>query len=227
MADTPKIYGAITNAMGKIDAIAKGKKNTEQGYNFRGVDEAMNALNPVLAESGIFPVFHDIEVILFDSVTSKAGKQGFHTIRRYTFRLYASDGSFVEVKTEGQAIDYGDKTITKAQSVAYREMLYKTFVAPFEKSDDIEETNHELEDPRHANREALAEMLLEEVASAATSEDLKAAYDHAKSAAKEIGQANLDHITQCIKARKVELASTEVLENQTEPTQQVAEQNQP
>lgn len=45
---------------------------------------------------------------------------------------------------EGQAIDYGDKSITKAQSVAYREFLYKTFVVPLESNEDIEQTSHTL-----------------------------------------------------------------------------------
>lgn len=48
---------------------------------------------------------------------------------------------------EGQAIDYGDKSITKSQSVAYREFLYKTFVVPLEQSEDIENQSHELKKP--------------------------------------------------------------------------------
>lgn len=73
-------------------------------------------------------------------------------IRLYTFAFYAQDGSHVETKAEGEAIDYGDKCVTKCQSVAYREALYKTFVAPFESSIvdpqgsvDIEDQDHELE----------------------------------------------------------------------------------
>lgn len=45
---------------------------------------------------------------------------------------------------EGEAIDYGDKAVTKCQSVAYREALYKTFCAPFTASLDIEDDTHDL-----------------------------------------------------------------------------------
>lgn len=45
---------------------------------------------------------------------------------------------------EGEAIDYGDKSVTKCQSVAYREALYKTFCAPFTASVDIEDDSHDL-----------------------------------------------------------------------------------
>lgn len=209
MTETPqtpaKIYPAIIEAMGKIEAISKERRNKEQGYNFRGVDDAMNALNPVLSAAGIFPVFHDIETILFEPIKSKKDANGFHTVRRYTFRLYASDGSFVEIKTEGQSIDYGDKTITKAQSVAYREMLYKTFVAPFEKSEDIEEASHDLADFEDTQRDKLAGMLEDEIGSAETLEDLKTAFEHTKSSAKEIGQENLDRLTARVKDRKIEI----------------------
>lgn len=73
-------------------------------------------------------------------------------IRLYTFAFYAQDGTHVETKAEGEAIDYGDKCVTKCQSVAYREALYKTFVAPFEASIvdpqgsvDIEDQDHNLD----------------------------------------------------------------------------------
>lgn len=80
-------------------------------------------------------------------------------IRRYTFLLNSKDGSNIKTKAEGEAIDYGDKAAGKAYSVAYRDMLYKTFVAPFEASMvdpapqippqgsmDIEDENHDIYD---------------------------------------------------------------------------------
>lgn len=148
------IFQAMNAIMTDLGPISKSKENTEQNYKFRGVDAAMDALNPLMSKHGIFPTIADIDTILYETVTSAKGKQGYHLIRKYTFELFALDGSSVKTKAEGEAIDYGDKAVAKCQSVAYREMLYKTFVAPFEASQidpqgsvDIEDQNHDLIDP--------------------------------------------------------------------------------
>ena len=51
-----EIYGAIIEAMGQINAIAKGRKNSTQGFQYRGIDDVMNELHPILTECGIFVV---------------------------------------------------------------------------------------------------------------------------------------------------------------------------
>ncbi len=114
----------------------------------------MDALNPLLAKYGVFPTIADIETVVFDPVVSKNGAKGFHLIRKYTFAFYAKDGTHVTTKMEGEAIDYGDKAVTKCQSVAYREALYKTFCAPFTASLDIEDDSHDLK-PENDNQTPL------------------------------------------------------------------------
>jgi len=137
------IFQAIKAVMEELDPISKERKNTQQGYMFRGVDDAMNTMNPLFAKHGIFPAIHDAQDIHFSEIESKAGAKGYHIIRRYTIRFYSEDFSFVEVKSDGEAIDYGDKASNKAMSVAYREAIFKTFVVPFG-DDDIENTSHDL-----------------------------------------------------------------------------------
>ena len=133
----PEIYNihqAMNRIMLEIGPISKSKKNTEQWYQFRGVDAAMDALNPLMAKYGVFPLITSIDTQLWEEVTSKSWKVWYHWIKRYTFAFMAKDWTSVTTTTEWEAIDYGDKTVTKCQSVAYREALYKTFVAPFEAS---------------------------------------------------------------------------------------------
>lgn len=147
------IYEAMNSIMTDLGPISKSKVNTEQNYKFRGIDAAMDALNPLLAKYWVFPTTEEIESILHETIVSRNWKQGYHIIRRYTFALNAKDGTNIKTKAEGEAIDYGDKAAGKAYSVAYRDMLYKTFVAPFEASIidpqgsmDIEDQNHNLYD---------------------------------------------------------------------------------
>lgn len=110
----------------------------------------MNSFSQVFAENGVVPIVHDIVDIESEAITSAKGAAGYRIMRRYAFRLYASDGTFVEGKMDGEAIDYGDKCTTKAQSVAYREFLFKTFCVAFEGDNDIENASHELKKVEYA-----------------------------------------------------------------------------
>jgi hypothetical protein len=144
--DKQVIYEKVAKVMAEIEPIAKERRNTQQGYNFRGIDELMNALSPIVTKHGIFPTCPIIADVLHEPVTSKTGGAGTHLIRRYTFRFYAEDGSFVETLADGEAIDYGDKASNKAYSVAYREAMFKMFVIPFQ-NEDIEEGDHDIKPP--------------------------------------------------------------------------------
>ena len=59
MADQEKVgasgvYVAIANVMRDVgkDGIGKNRKNAEQKYSFRGIDDIFNALSPLLANRG-------------------------------------------------------------------------------------------------------------------------------------------------------------------------------
>jgi hypothetical protein len=140
----PQIHKKIAAVMAELGPIAKDRKNTQQGYSFRGIDELMNALAPAVTKHGIYPTTSKIEDVSGESVTSKSGGAGWRIVRRYTFRFNAEDGSYVETMADGEAIDYGDKASNKAYSVAYREAMFKMFVIPFA-NEDIEEVSHELQ----------------------------------------------------------------------------------
>lgn len=141
------IYKKIPAIMMEIQPIAKGKKNNQQGYNYRGVDDVMNELAPILAKHEVFPVTTVQNFEPMESITSKGGASGYHVSRLYSIKLYASDGSFIEGIVEGEAADYGDKAAGKAHSYAYRDFLLKTFVVPTEGDHDTDATSHDLKRP--------------------------------------------------------------------------------
>ena len=149
-----EIYKKIAAVMSEMGPIAKDKRNTQQNYNFRGIDQLMDALSPIAAKHGIFPTTLKVEDIANEHVTSKNGGAGYRTVRRFTFRIYAEDGSYIDTTTDGEAIDYGDKSSNKAYSVAYREAMFKLFIVPFE-NEDIEEQSHDLKpEPKPAAKPA-------------------------------------------------------------------------
>lgn len=138
-----EIYKKIGDILKEVAPIAKDRKNTQQNYNFRGIEDATNMLQPLLAKYGVFPATENIEQVSSEAVQSKSGSAGYHYVNRYTFHFYAEDGSFVKTMADGEAIDYGDKSSNKAYSTAYREALWKLFIVPFE-ADDTENTSHDL-----------------------------------------------------------------------------------
>jgi hypothetical protein len=54
----------------------------------------------------------------------------YHVFLKVQFRFYASDGSYVEAITEGEAMDSGDKATNKAQSAAFKYACMELFCIP-------------------------------------------------------------------------------------------------
>ncbi len=125
------IHQAINEAMRDIARIGIGKtqKNTQQGYHFRGIEQAMNELSPIMVNHGITvaPSFDGLTTE--ERKTEKGGTLRFATLRG-TFQFFANDGSSVTCTAYGEAMDSGDKAVIKAQSVAFRTALFQLFVVP-------------------------------------------------------------------------------------------------
>lgn len=140
-----QIQSAILGVMKDIakTGIAKLKKNTQQGYNFRGIEDAMNELNPLLIRNGITVTPTYSELTIVDRVKgdpSEAKATRFATVKG-SFKFEAEDGSSVSSEYYGEAMDSGDKAVTKAQSVAFRTALFQQFVVPFMAMDPEDDDN--------------------------------------------------------------------------------------
>jgi hypothetical protein len=119
---------AAMRAISKV-GIAKLRKNKDQGYSFRGIEDAMNEMSPILIAAGITvtPAYSDLTITASES---KSGtKLRFATVKGcFTFK--AGDGSQEVTECYGEGMDSSDKAVSKAQSVAYRTALFETFVVP-------------------------------------------------------------------------------------------------
>jgi len=139
---TQAIYPALIEANKKIGAIAKGSKNAQQGFMFRGVDDVYNELHPVLADCGIVII---PEVVSYE-VSEKQGRNGVLLYTRATIRHHftTSDGSYVTTTVVGEAMDSGDKGMNKAMSMALKYSLLQLFTIPTKEDKDTDKTSHEL-----------------------------------------------------------------------------------
>jgi hypothetical protein len=133
-APTGKVYSAIGAAIAEIakEGIGKSRKNQQQGYSFRGVDEVMNALAPVLVHSklAILPRFKERSTA--ERPTRNGGIQTFATVHGEFDFVSTEDGSVHTVATFGEAQDSADKATNKAMSAAFKYACFQAFCIPLE-----------------------------------------------------------------------------------------------
>jgi hypothetical protein len=143
-----KVYEAIAKVAAAMshEGISKARKNTQQGYNFRGIDDVLNALSAALSAAGlvILPRVTAREQV---ERTSAKGGALFYTTVCVEFDLVAvEDGSKHTVTTYGEAMDSADKATNKAMSAAYKYLALLTFCIPTEATpeNDADFTTHEV-----------------------------------------------------------------------------------
>lgn len=136
--------------------ISKGRKNQQQGYAFRGIDDVYNALAPMLAKSGLVILPRCMD----RTVTERQARNGgalFNVVVEVEFDFVSShDGSKHTVVMYGEAMDSADKATNKAMSAAYKYAAMQAFCIPTEGDNDADATTHEVApNPAQQEYEAL------------------------------------------------------------------------
>jgi len=126
-----QIHELIGKAMAKIGAIGKTSYNEQQKFSYRGIDAIYNALNPVMAELGLFICPEIIDAKREERVT-KSGAVLTFTMLTIKYTMYAPDGSSVTMTVVGEGMDSGDKSSNKAMSVAMKYAMFQLFLIPTE-----------------------------------------------------------------------------------------------
>ena len=135
MAETPLIYKKIIEVMADINAIGKDRRNQQQGFQFRGIDDVMNELHSSLAKCGVFVLPKVLEETRTTGKTSRGGDM-FYTRLKINFGFYAEDGSHVDAVVIGEAMDTGDKASNKALSIGLKYAMLQVFCIPTEDDKD-------------------------------------------------------------------------------------------
>lgn len=163
MSTVPAVYAAINKVMGALAkaGIQKDRKNEQQGYKFRGIDDVYNALAPALVEAGLLCIPSMLSRTCEERTTAK-GSVLFYVNVAAEFNLIAvADGSTVKAGPfYGEAMDSGDKATNKAMSAAYKYWAMQTFAIPTDADNDADATTHtdirakQPRNPAFANGEA-------------------------------------------------------------------------
>jgi len=133
MNDRPsgQIYQLLPRAAADIGPVAKSRKNSQQNYSFRGIEDVMNAVNPVLARHGISTVPRVTDLRRDEKATQKGGQLTV-TVLTVDYYFFAPDGSCVVATVVGEGMDSGDKSANKAMSAAFKYAVGQVLNIPFE-----------------------------------------------------------------------------------------------
>ena len=138
------IYSALAAAAGEMKSIAKDQTNEGQGFKFRSIETIVGHAKPILAA-------HEISIVPTSSVSrheSVANGKAWRAIVEMTWQISHSDGSFVIAAQSGEAVDYGDKSTSKASQMAYKYMLTQTLGIGSEDADSSSpDVTHEVAEP--------------------------------------------------------------------------------
>jgi hypothetical protein len=128
------VYKAIVAVSADIckTGISKTRKNVQQGYQFRGIDDVYNEIAPLISKHGlcILPQVMEREVV--ERKTAKGGVLFYVTVKVSFVFVCAEDSSMHVVITYGEAMDSADKATNQ------------TFCIPTQGDNDADATTHEV-----------------------------------------------------------------------------------
>lgn len=124
-----EVTKAICAITAEIGALGKNKKNEQQGYSFRGVDDLMNALHPLFAKYGVF-LLPDVQETRRDERITAKGTALISVTVTVKYHFIAMDGSEVCATVAGEGMDSADKATNKAMTAAFKNVCFQTFCIP-------------------------------------------------------------------------------------------------
>jgi ERF superfamily len=138
------VYERMVAIIEELPAIGKTQRNQQQNFMFRGHDDVMNALNPLLAKHGVIIVPDVLERETATRQTDR-GKTMYEVNLHVRFTFYGAAGDSFTASGWGEGTDMGDKSTSKAMTMAFKYVVAQAFaLATAETSDaDADKTSPE------------------------------------------------------------------------------------
>lgn len=138
-----KILKQIPLCIGSIKAVGRNHVNSSQGFKFRSINDVFDAVNIVFAEHGV-TIEPQYQIVRDEVGLNRKGDPQRIVLLKGVFKLYADDGSFIQVETFGEGIDPGDKAFYKAQTGSLKYCLFQTLQIPTNDAIDPDATGQEI-----------------------------------------------------------------------------------
>lgn len=127
--DQVPVHIAWVRVMRDVKAVRKDKvadiKTDKGGYrfNFRGIDQVLNAVGPALRRHGVtvWPIAIDL---------TRSGGRMTESLVKVTYEITGPMGDIKHVASAGEGLDVGERGLAKALTTAYRNMLIVALTIP-------------------------------------------------------------------------------------------------
>ena len=129
--ENKKIIEALSSIMAEIGAIGKSRKSTGVNFAYRGIDDVMNELHPLLSKHQVLTVPEVVEHHREERQTA-TGKPMIYSIMTVKIHFVAVDGSEVVATVVGEGMDMSDKASNKALAIAYKYACFQVLCIPTE-----------------------------------------------------------------------------------------------
>lgn len=130
---TPTLVERLVAVKNDIGAVGKDGRNNAQGFNFRGIDQVLNAVSGPLRKHGIV-VYPELRSLDKGTASTNGGK-AMNTVVVTVDYIFTDGTDEIRVRVPGEAFDSGDKCVAKAMSVAYRTALIQALSLPTDDPD--------------------------------------------------------------------------------------------
>jgi len=150
MTTAAHVYVAInevTAAMAK-EGLGKNRKNEQQGYKFRGIDDVYNVLSGHLAAAKLCILPRVVDRSVTERPTKNGGVSTYVVLTVEFDFVSCVDGSKHTIRTMGEAMDTADKATNKAMSAAMKYACLLAFQIPTEGDNDADAHHPEKAAPR-------------------------------------------------------------------------------
>jgi hypothetical protein len=129
--------------------LGKNQENKNQGFKFRGIDDLYGILQPALAHAKLV-MAPDLGHYDRKEYTKADGKLQFYTMVTVQYRFTSLiDGSEAMFGYAGEAADTGDKSLSKALTMAFKSFCFHVFQIPLNGNDDNDKhVAEEVEGPK-------------------------------------------------------------------------------
>ena len=143
----------LHRVMTDIGAVEKTGRNQSQQFNFRTIDDAMNAAHKALTLHGVI-VAPEIVEKSSERIATKNGNPAQRVELTVRYRFVGPKGDEVSATVASEGIDYGDKATSKAMSMALKYALFQTLMIPTEEADPDSQTYEIASEPTISDEEA-------------------------------------------------------------------------
>jgi hypothetical protein len=141
----PSVHESWCRVMESVRSVAKGDYNKDQRFHFRGIDAVLDAVGPALRAHTVHVRPRRIISTTATEYTSKGGSRMVNRLVHVEWEVTGPQGDSFLGESMGEAADSSDKSMSKAQSVAYRVFLLQALSIPT--GDDPDFETHERATP--------------------------------------------------------------------------------